>query len=82
MIWESRRLAEAVVDLRLPQREEDDLVQALRGIETSGLTLRRHGVRHIAVDVGNPLNLFDLASKVGAVRERHIETARPAPGSH
>ena len=82
MIWESRRLAEAVFDLRLPQREEDDLVQALRGIETSGLTLRRHGVRHIAVDVGNPLNLFDLASKVGAVRERHIETARPAPGSH
>lgn len=82
MIWESRRLAEAVFDLRLPQREEDDLVQALRSIETSGLTLRRHGVRHIAVDVGNPLNLFDLASKVGSVRERHIEAARPVPGSH
>ncbi|WP_372399880.1 hypothetical protein ABMY26_34010 [Azospirillum sp. HJ39] len=80
MIWESRRLAEAVIDLRLPQREEDDLVQALRSIETSAIALRRLGRDRVVIDIGNPIDAFDLARKVGETRERSIEARRPAPG--
>ena len=80
MIWESRRLAETVFDLRLPQREEDDLVQALRSIETSAIALRRLGRDRVVIDIGNPIDAFDLARKVGEIRERSIEARRPAPG--
>lgn len=80
MIWESRRLAEAVFDLRLPQREEDDLVQALRSIETSAIALRRLGCDRVVIDIGNPIDAFDLARKVSETRERSIEAWRPAPG--
>ncbi|MBY6266615.1 hypothetical protein EI613_32755 (plasmid) [Azospirillum sp. 412522] len=75
-----QRLAETVFDLRLPQREEDDFVQALRSIETSAIALRRLGRDRVVIDIGNPIDAFDLARKVGEIRERSIESRRPAPG--
>lgn len=63
MIWEARGLAEAVVDLRLPQCEEGDLVQALRNIEMSAITLRGLSYNRVVVGIESLIDVFDLVRK-------------------